>query len=150
MKKDIIVNIENQEKRIVLRQENRLEQYFIERPEHERIVGNIYKAKVKSIVSGIQAAFLDLGLESNGFLYVSDITKPFADYKEIIEEEAEELEATRFKEKVNIQDVLTTNQDVLVQVVKGHIGTKGPRLTTNISLPGRFLVLMPYQKSRRN
>jgi Rne/Rng family ribonuclease len=146
MKRKIIINVERQEKRVAILEDGSLEQYFVERPGEERIVGNVYKAKVQNVVSGIQAAFLDLGLEMNGFLYISDITKPFADYKEIIEEEAEELEPARFKEDLKIQDVLKSNQDVLVQVVKGHIGTKGPRLTTNISLPGRYVVLMPYQK----
>jgi len=146
MRKKIIIDVEKIEKRVAILENGNLEQYFIERPEYERLVGNIYKAKVKNVVSGIQAAFLDLGLKMNGFLYISDITKPFADYREIIEEEAEELEPTRFKENINIQDLLKPNQEVLVQVVKGNIGTKGPRLTTNISLPGRFLVLMPYQR----
>ncbi len=146
MKRKIIISVEKQEKRVAVLENGNLEQYFIERPEHKRIVGNVYKAKVKNVVSGIQAAFLDIGLKMNGFLYVSDINKPFADYKEIIEEEAEELEPTRFKKDISIQDILKSNQDVLVQVVKGHIGTKGPRLTSNISLPGRYLVLMPYQQ----
>lgn len=146
MKKEIIVSIEKQEKRVAILQNGELEQYFIERPEHKRLVGNVYKAKVESVVSGIQAAFLDLGLKKNGFLYITDITKPFADYREIIEEEAEELEPTRFKEIHNIHDILSPHQEALVQVVKDNIGTKGPRLTTNISLPGRYLVLMPYQK----
>lgn len=145
-KKEIVISIERQEKRVAILEDEELEQYFIERPGHERLVGNIYKAKVETVVSGIQAAFLDLGLKKNGFLYITDITKPFADYKEIIEEEAEELEPTRFKEIHNIKDVLNPGQDVLVQIVKGNIGTKGPRLTTNISLPGRYFVLMPYQK----
>ncbi len=143
---EVIIDVEKQEKRVAILENGELDQYFIERPQQRRLVGNIYKAKVETIVSGIQAAFLNLGLKKNGFLYVSDITKPFADYREIIEEEAEELEPTRFKQHVNIHDVLSSGQEVLVQVVKGDIGTKGPRLTTNISLPGRYLVLMPYQK----
>ncbi|MCK4518973.1 MAG: Rne/Rng family ribonuclease [Candidatus Omnitrophica bacterium] len=146
MRRKIIISVERQEKRIAIIDNGSLEQYFCERPDHTRLMGNIYKAKVESVVSGIQAAFINLGLKKNGFLYITDITKPFADYKEIIEEEAEELEPTRFKEDVSIQDVLRPNQEVLVQVVKDNISTKGPRLTTNISLPGRYLVLMPYQK----
>ncbi|MCK5306170.1 MAG: Rne/Rng family ribonuclease [Candidatus Omnitrophica bacterium] len=146
MERKIIISVERQEKRIAIIDNGSLEQYFCERPDHTRLMGNIYKAKVESVVSGIQAAFINLGLKKNGFLYITDITKPLADYKEIIEEEAEELEPTRFKEDVSIQDVLRPNQEVLVQVVKDNISTKGPRLTTNISLPGRYLVLMPYQK----
>ncbi|MDP8261069.1 MAG: Rne/Rng family ribonuclease [Candidatus Kappaea frigidicola] len=145
MKRKIIINVEKQEKRIAVVENGNLEQYFSERPDHKRFVGNIYKAKVDTVVSGIQAAFVNLGMKKNGFLYVSDITKPFGDYKEILEEEAEELEPTRFKENVNIKDVLRPGQEVIVQIVKDNISTKGPRLTTNISLPGRYLVLMPYQ-----
>ncbi len=145
MKRKIIINVEKQEKRIVVMENGDLEQYFSERPDHKRFVGNIYKAKVDTVVSGIQAAFVNLGMKKNGFLYVSDITKPFGDYKEILEEEAEELVPTRFKENINIKDVLRPRQEVIVQIVKDNIGTKGPRLTTNISLPGRYLVLMPYQ-----
>jgi Rne/Rng family ribonuclease len=145
MKRKIIINVEKQEKRIAIVENGNLEQYFSERPDHKRLVGNIYKAKVETVVSGIQAAFVNLGMKKNGFLYISDITKPFNDYKEILEEEAEELEPTRFNDNVNIKDVLRPNQEVIVQIVKDNISTKGPRLTTNISLPGRYLVLMPYQ-----
>jgi Rne/Rng family ribonuclease len=145
MKRKIVINVEKHEKRIAVLENGDLQQYFSERPDHKRFVGNVYKAKVDTVVSGIQAAFVNLGMKKNGFLYISDITKPFGDYKEILEEEAEELEPTRFNDNIDIKEVLKPGQEVIVQIVKDNISTKGPRITTNISLPGRYLVLMPYQ-----
>jgi len=141
LKKQILINAEAGEIRIALRIENRLDDYFVERTEHKAIVGNIYKGAVDSIVPAIGAAFINYGASKNGFLYVTDATETTVDFGEgeIIYEAEEKKDRGRLK----IEELLKKGQQILIQAVKEELGTKGARLTTNISLPGRFLVFMP-------
>lgn len=147
MYQEMLVNIESQEKRVVILEDKKLEEFYVERQDEQRLVGNIYKGKVEAIVPAIGAAFLKMGLEKNGFLYVQDLTRP--DYEKMAElidkpyvyEGA--IGNNNLKRAVNIKDMLKVGQEILVQVVKEPLGTKGARLTTHISLPGRYLVLMP-------
>ena len=132
MPNEILVNIELQEKRIAITKDGVLDEYYIERPSEKTIVGNIYKGRIDAIVASIGAAFVDIGLEKKGFLYLSDTVEPIEPIALLSPSQKE------FKK----------GQEVLVQVVKESIGTKGPRLTTHIGLAGRYLVLMPQDAHR--
>jgi len=143
--KEIFISTDAQETRVAVTEEKRLEEYYVERSSDARMVGSIYKGRVTSVVPGINAAFVDIGLGKNGFLYVSDIVEPEPDEEEaILEGEAPQRlrhdKAGHRRSK--IEEVIKVNQEVLVQVVKEPFGTKGARLTTHISLPGRYMVLM--------
>ncbi|MFH1645650.1 MAG: Rne/Rng family ribonuclease [Candidatus Omnitrophota bacterium] len=144
---EILINIEAGERRVAVLREGKLEWYFVERVSGKRIVGNIYKAKVSSVLNGMGAAFIDCGLGKNGFLYVSDLVSPVVgeDFEDGLMPPVENV-AIPDKDKVKITDMLKKDQDIMVQIVKEGIGTKGPRLTSQISLAGRYLVLMPSLK----
>lgn len=129
---EILVNAEMQEKRVAIVKNGLLDEYYIEHPADRTIVGNIYKGRIDSIVPSIGAAFVDIGLDKKGFLYLSDIVEPI--------EPIAQLEP--------IKKEFKKGEEVLVQVVKESIGTKGPRLTTHIGLAGRYLVLMPQDAHR--
>jgi ribonuclease G len=133
LSKEIIVNVDTRETRVALIESGKLVELHIER--EERVVGSIYKCKVSNVLPGMDAAFVDIGLERNAFLYVADIL-PEAD---------EEYPSGRRDRDRNlkIKDMLKVGQEVLVQVIKGPRGTKGARVSTRVSLPGRYLVLMP-------
>lgn len=133
MPKEIIVNVDSRETRVALVEAGKLVELHVER--EERVVGSIYKCKVSNVLAGMDAAFVDIGLERNAFLYVADVLPDMDD-----EVPAARREPTR---AVRIKDVLKVGQELLVQVVKGPRGTKGARVSTRISLPGRYLVLMP-------
>ena len=142
---DILINIEAGERRVAILRDKKLEWYFVERITEKRIVGNVYKGVVTSVLNGMGAAFVDFGLEKNGFLYIDDIIP-----QEIEDEDAEPLPKEKAKRHHNhntkISDIVKKGQEVLVQVEKEPLGTKGARLTTHISFPGRYLVLMPTSK----
>ncbi|MBN1914060.1 MAG: Rne/Rng family ribonuclease [Candidatus Omnitrophica bacterium] len=127
MTKEILINIESQEKRAAVINDGRLEEFYIERPQDKTIVGNIYKGKIEAVLSSVGAAFVDIGLFKKGFLYLSEIESSF---------ESCETQGPALKE-------VKKGQEVLVQVVKESFGTKGPRLSCHIGIPGRYLVLMP-------
>lgn len=148
--REILINILDEEKRIAFVEDERLDEYYIEREEGEQLVGNIYKGRVVGITAAIQAAFVDIGLGKNGFLHMSDVEPDMALSHEMEEEEpsSEPPAVNSFQRHETISDLLKENQEVLIQVVKGPIGTKGVRLTTNISIPGRHIVLLPNTKLR--
>lgn len=136
MVKDIIVDAGVSETRVALLEDRELVELLIERPSHERLVGNIYRGKVSSVIPGMQAAFIDIGYEKNAFLYVGDAV---GHNREMCDEEDEEYQDCKF----SIEELLRPGQEITVQVVKEPMGTKGPRVTTQITLPGRQLVLLP-------
>lgn len=137
MYNEILVNVEAKEKRVAILEDKSLEEFYIERVGQESLVGNIYKGKVKSVVPGMGAAFVDLGLGKDGFLHVSDVVGPPEDYEEVVPKE--------LKWEADIRDLVKIGQELLIQVIKGPIGAKGVRLTTYITLPARYLVLMPTE-----
>ncbi len=142
--KELIINADPLETRIALVESGRLAELTIERSEEQSVVGNVYKGRVDSIVPGIQAAFVDIGLEKNGFLYVSDIagaegTGDF-DFEEGV---GLPKSKSRRAKRPSIENILKKNQNIMVQVVKDTLGTKGVRLTNFVTLPGRYIVLMP-------
>jgi ribonuclease G len=129
------------ETRVALLEDRMLVELYIERTKDRGIVGNIYKGKVVKVLPGMQAAFVDIGLEKAAFLYVTDVYGGMEDYEEM-GFQGEEM-ATYFNSSSQIEDLLSEGQEVLVQVSKEPIGTKGTRITSYISLPGRYLVFMP-------
>ncbi|MBD3266776.1 Rne/Rng family ribonuclease [bacterium] len=152
MQRQIIVNSDDYEVRIAVIENAKLAEYYFERHDEQRIVGNIYKGIVTSIIPGIDAAFIDIGLSRNAFLYVNDLY-PIVDefgylndedngFKEKEMEEELEVEKPELP-PISIRDLLKEEQEILVQLHKEPIGAKGSRVTTNISLPGRYLVLLP-------
>ena len=139
--KEFIVNAGPLETRIALLEDKRLAELVVERQENRSVVGNVYMGRVDSIVPGIQAAFIDIGLEKNGFLYVSDIAVDDADFD--IEGGDPHSRRPRRTKRPNIEEILKKNQTIMVQVQKDTLGTKGVRLTNYVTLPGRYVVLMP-------
>lgn len=137
MSSDIIINAAAYEIRAAMVENNQLVELHIERPQNRGIVGNIYKGKVVRVLPGMQAAFVDIGLDRAAFLYVRDVFEDFDDLK------MEDIRDVFSKEEVPIQDLLREGQSILVQVSKDPIGLKGAQVTSHISLPGRYLVLLP-------
>ncbi len=141
--KEIIINAESLETRVAVMEENRLEEFTIERTSEERLVGSIFKGKVRNLEDGLKAAFVDIGFEKNAFLHYWDIVpNQFDSGVEIVEREGRRRDRPRITQR-DIPRVYPPGSDIIVQVTKGPIGTKGPRVTTNIVLPGRYLVLLP-------
>jgi len=134
-----LISATQQESWVALLEDRRLVELMFDRPDQDRLVGDIFLGRVEAVLPGIQAAFVDIGTEKAGFLHASDL-----DYEDDDEEEnGNGAGRRRTRKEVPIQDLIRQGQEVLVQVTKEPIGTKGPRLTTQISLPGRFLVFMP-------
>lgn len=142
MAKELIVNVTSKEKRVAYLEKNVVSEVYYERAKEVAYVGNIYKGKVQRVLPGMQAAFVEIGMEKAAFLYVSDVNEELGD----IDSEDGEKEAKprkRWRDRQNIQDLLRPGQEVLVQVARGPISTKGARVTSHISLPGRSVVYMP-------
>ncbi len=144
--REILINVGPVEKRIAVLKDGELVDFFLEREGLEHYAGSIYKGRVSSIIKGIEAAFVDIGLEKNGFLHVSDVTDKGHILKEILPDEDEPAikAAPRKGAAPRIDEVLKSGQEIMVQVVKEAISTKGPRLTSYISIPGRYIVLTPH------
>jgi ribonuclease E len=162
MKREMLINVlQPEESRIAIVEDGVLEELYVERNSLENYVGNIYKGRVVNLEPSIQAAFVDFGVGRNGFLHVSDVEYQY--YKHLVGERGAEEEDEEFDEaprsrnprgrsrmnersarnKPPIQEIFKRGSEVLVQVIKEGIGTKGPTLSTYISIPGRYLVLMP-------
>lgn len=140
--KEIIVNSDARETRIAVREDGHLIELHIER--EERVVGSIYKGRVDNIVAGIDAAFVDIGLDRNAFLYAGDIIPAGED---LDDDTGFDRRGRRPRLNTPIRDLVRRGQEVLVQVTKGARSTKGSRVSTRISLPGRYLVFMPEENS---
>lgn len=152
MLKEIIISKDEFETRAALLEDKVLAELFVERQGERYVLGNIYKGKVNSVLPGMQAAFIDIGLNRNAFLHVSDVAHHLEEYEGLVDGEATE-EATpaqkkrgnakKRREMPSITDLLKKGQEILVQVDKEPMGTKGPRVTAYVTLPGRYLVYMP-------
>src|SRR5882724_273827 len=141
--KDVVINAETLETRVAILEEGKLEEFNIERTTEERLVGSIFKGKVRNLEDGLKAAFVDIGFEKNAFLHYWDIVPSnFDSGVEIVEREGKRRDRPKITQK-DIPRVYPPGSDIIVQVTKGPIGTKGPRVTTNITLPGRYLILLP-------
>ncbi|HZI92766.1 MAG TPA: Rne/Rng family ribonuclease [Patescibacteria group bacterium] len=147
--KTIIINAAPQETRLAILEKGQLAEIFIERESNRTVVGNIYKGRVTKVLPGMQSAFVAITLERDAFLYVSDISPGYDAYEGLLNlDEVEGGEAIRdaapkVSREAKIEDLLKEGQELLVQVTKEPIGTKGARITSYVTLPGRFLVLMP-------
>jgi ribonuclease G len=128
-KRELVVSVDAGEKRVAVLEDDQVAEVYLERPERRSIAGNIYLGVVDNVLPGMEAAFVEIGLEKNGFLYVDEIVGP-------------ELEGRKGARK--IQDLIQRGEKILVQAVKDPMKTKGARLTTEISLPGRFVVYVPH------
>jgi ribonuclease E len=136
----LVNEITNEECRIAMIENGRIDEYFVERASSETVVGNIYKARVTNIEPAIQAAFVDFGLGESGFLHVSDLHPKYFPGSEMIEEVGKKIPR---RQRPPIQDALKKGQEILVQVLKQGVGTKGPTVTSYLSIPGRLMVMMP-------
>ena len=141
--KEVIINAESLETRVAVLEEGKLEEFTIERTSDERLVGSIFKGKVKNLEDGLKAAFVDIGFEKNAFLHYWDIVPAsFDSGVEIVEREGRRRDKPRITQK-DIPRLYPPGSEIIVQVTKGPIGRKGPRVGTNLPLPGRYLVLLP-------
>jgi ribonuclease G len=129
-KRELVISVDAGEKRVAVLEDDQVAEVYLERPERRSIAGNIYLGVVDNVLPGMEAAFVEIGLEKNGFLYVDEIIGP-------------ELEGNR-KSARKITDLIQRGEKILVQAVKDPMKTKGARLTTEISLPGRFVVYVPH------
>ncbi len=127
-RRELLVSVDATERRVAVLEDGRVAEVYLERPGRQSIAGNVYKGIVDNVLPGMEAAFVDIGLEKNGFLYVDEIV-------------GAELEGRRQGRR--IQDLLSRGQEILVQAVKDPMKSKGARLTTEVSLPGRFVVYVP-------
>jgi ribonuclease G len=166
MTKEMIISSSAHETRVAILEEDQVAEVFIERERNRGVVGNLYKGRVSKVLPGMQSAFVDLGLERDGFLYVSDVVATFEEFDRLETDEDEQQVASngkpggvaqvvlggrkggrdRDREKTaepKIEELLKEGQDVIVQVAKEPLGTKGARLTSHATMPGRFLVFMP-------
>ena len=141
MRREILVTATRQESWVALKEDNQLVEIMFDRPDQGRLIGDIYLGRVEAVLPGIQAAFVDIGTGKAGFLHASDIG---SESDEDDENGNGDGRDRRSKKHTPIQDQVQRGQELLVQVTKEAIGTKGPRLTAQVSLPGRFLVYMPF------
>jgi len=153
--KRIVVNVGLLETRVAVQEGNLLTELYLERHRHRSIVGNVYKGTVTNVLPGMQAAFVDIGLTKDAFLYAGDYTSNLEASREVLAaEEGEEAadadvdvdEEPRREATGPIEEMLSRNQHVLVQVSKESLGTKGARITSFISIPGRYVVYMPQAR----
>jgi len=151
MYKKIVINVADHETRVALVEDGNIAELFIERGDASDIAGNIYKGKVQRVLPGMQAAFVDIGLKQAAFIYVSDVIgRDYSPIEDFLNNDSGAEEDSPYNSYLSsvrrdrhIEDLITESQEIMVQVAKAPIGSKGARLTTHISLPGRFLVLMP-------
>ena len=140
----LVLSVEKLETRVALLEAGRLEEYSVERKSSRNIVGSVFKGKVKNIEMGLKAMFVDIGFEKNAFLHFWDAIPAALDSGV---EEIDRRSNKRPRKRITVKDIPSiypVGSDVIVQVTKGPIGTKGPRVTTNLSFAGRYLVLMPF------
>ena len=140
----LIISVEKLERRVALLEDGQLEEYSVERDSSRNIAGSVYKGRVKNIEPGLKAMFVDIGLEKNAFLHFWDAIPAALDSGI---EEIERPDRKQPKKRLTAKDIPSiypVGSEVIVQVTKGPIGTKGPRVTTNLSFAGRYLVLMPF------
>ena len=149
MKREILINANPRETRVAIIEDDQLVELLVDRPEARRMVGDIYLGRVEAVLPGIQAAFVDIGTEKSAFLHASDLVYPEDEESEGDDDGEDDDEDTergrrRRAKAPAIQEVLKRGQDLIVQVSKEPISTKGPRVTAQVSLAGRFLVYMPF------
>ncbi len=144
---ELIINAEPLETRVALLRDGVLEKFEVERTGEAREVGAIYKGRIQNLEPGLKAAFVDIGEPKNAFLHYWDILPAANDSGVEIIKDNSSAAQKKSKDKITVKDIPSLypiGSEIIVQITKGHIGSKGPRTTTNVALPGRFLVLMPH------
>lgn len=149
MTREIIINHSPQETRVAVLENRMVTELYYEREKEKGVVGNIYKGRVLKVLPGMESAFVDIGLEKASFLYVDDVLSDFSVYDDYDENNPnpQRNQNARKEKKTPIDQLLKEGQEILVQVSKGPIGTKGARITGHLSIPGRNLVFMPTMDS---
>jgi ribonuclease G len=151
MKQEIFINSTPQESRIAIVEDGLLAEFLIERKEERGIAGNIYKGKVSRVLPGMQAAFVDIGIEKAGFLHASDFST-VPDDVQLINSSGDDVEFDEAPKppsssrRLPLEKRVARGEEILVQVAKDPLGTKGARITSHISLPGRYMVFIPNTK----
>jgi ribonuclease G len=152
MNKEMIVSSNAHETTVAILEDDLVAEIFVERERHRGVVGNVYKGRVSKVLPGMQSSFIDLGLERDGFLYVADVIDTLDEFDKLAgDDDDEQPKEPRPKPEKDRQDrptqkieeLLKEGQEIVVQVVKEPLGTKGARLTSHVTMPGRFLVFMP-------
>lgn len=151
MKREIIINVEELETRVAVLENGRLEEFMVEHDESERLVGSVFKGRIQNLENDLQAAFVDIGLKKNAFLHYWDMVP---DVDALMDDDDDGRRGGRGKNRQSrlsdeeIAKRFPPGSEIIVQVTKGPISTKGPRITANLSIPGRYLVMMPGTKVR--
>jgi len=157
MNKEMIVSSNGHETMVAILEDDLVAEVFVERERHRGVVGNVYKGRVSKVLPGMQSSFIDLGLERDGFLYVADVIDTLAEFDKLAGDDEDEAGGNgsgggskgrperdrQDRPQQKIEELLKEGQEIVVQVVKEPLGTKGARLTTHVTMPGRFLVFMP-------
>src|ERR1700741_2201214 len=148
MQKEMIVSSNGHETMVAILEDDLVAEVFVERERQRGVVGNVYKGRVSKVLPGMQSSFIDIGLERDGFLYVAEVIDTLEEFDKLEagDEDAgppKDRERERERQQAKIEDLLKEGQEILVQVVKEPLGTKGARLTSHVTMPGRFLVFMP-------
>src|SRR5204863_2344360 len=145
MTKEMIVSSNGHETMVAILEDDLVAEIFVERERQRGVVGNVYKGRVSKVLPGMQSSFIDIGLERDGFLYVTEVIDTLEEFEKLEAGEEEEAKGSRDREpkQTKIEELLKEGQEILVQVVKEPLGTKGARLTSHVTMAGRFLVFMP-------
>jgi ribonuclease G len=157
MNKEMIVSSNGHETMVAILEDDLVAEIFVERERHRGVVGNVYKGRVSKVLPGMQSSFIDLGLERDGFLYVADVIDTLVEFDKLAGDDDDEGGGNangngskprperdrQDRPQQKIEELLKEGQEIVVQVVKEPLGTKGARLTSHVTMPGRFLVFMP-------
>src|ERR1700694_1718363 len=150
MTKEMIISSNGHETMVAILEDDLVAEIFIERERQRGVAGNVYKGVVSKVLPGMQSSFIDVGLERDGFLYVAEVIDTLEEFEKLEAGDEDDKggaprdrERERARQQAKIEDLLKDGQEILVQVVKEPLGTKGARLTSHVTMPGRFLVFMP-------
>src|SRR5258707_2296996 len=152
MQKEMIVSSNGHETMVAILEDDLVAEVFVERERHRGVVGNVYKGRVSKVLPGMQSSFIDIGLERDGFLYVAEVIDTLEEFNKLASDDEDEPKEPGRKDSrgdrertahQKIEELLKEGQEIIVQVVKEPLGTKGARLTSHVTMPGRFLVFMP-------
>src|SRR5256885_3677259 len=149
MTKEMIISSNGHETMVAILEDDLVAEIFVERERQRGVVGNVYKGRVSKVLPGMQSSFIDIGLERDGFLYVTDVIDTMEEFDKLEGADEDEGRGGRGKDRdrdkpqPKIEELLKEGQEIIVQVVKEPLGTKGARLTSHVTMAGRFLVFMP-------
>ncbi len=147
MTKEMIISASGHETMVAVLEDDLLAEVFVERERHRGVVGNVYKGRVSKVLPGMQSSFIDIGLERDGFLYVAEVIDALEEFEKLSSDDEgdgkDRKAGARARAQAKIEELLREGQEILVQVVKEPLGTKGARLTSHVTMAGRFLVFMP-------